>query len=170
MEHVEAIEGSYPATEGLLYLITSLVQTVGCPSDVGSAWRPRPGCTPYIEYVIDFVLPRATGLTNTGKQALSFATLADKYRLVSRALEVVEAVIVRYIVPPGSSLPASSKLQQQQQQQPLCLETIGRHYESSLRHASEECSLALVTSKIFPCIDKAEELAQFEVQDSLSYF
>lgn len=166
MEHVEAIEGSYPATEGLLYLITSLVQTVGCPSDLGSAWRPRPGCTPYIEYVIDFVLPRATGLTVTGKQALSFATPADKYRLVSRALEVVEAVIVRYMVPPDSSkqaLSASSKLQQQ----PLSLETIGRHYESSLRHASEECSLALVTSKVFPCIEKAEELTQFEVQDSL---
>ena len=171
MEHVEAIDGSYPATEGLLYLITSLVQTVGCPSDLGSAWRPRPGCTPYIENVIDFVLPRATGLTNKGKQALSFATPADKYRLVSRALEVVEAVIVRYMVPPDSSkqaLPASSKLQQQQQQQqPLSLESIGRHYESSLRHASEESSLALVTSKIFPCIEKAEELTQFEVQDSL---
>jgi len=177
MEHVEAIEGSYPATEGLLYLMTSLVRTVGCPSDLGSDWRPRPGCTPYIEYVIDFVLPRATGLTNTGKNPLLFGTPANKYRLVSRALEVVEAVIVRYMVPSDSSsksavptstaLEANTSLKQQQHQNPLSLESIGRNYESSLRHASEECALALVTSNIFPAIEKAEELNQFEVQDSL---
>ena len=179
MEHVEAIEGSYPATEGLLYLITSLVQTVGCPSNTGSDWRPRPGCTPYIEYVIDFVLPRATGSTNTGKSSLFFATPADKYRLVSRALEVVEAVIVRYMVPADSSskdaLSSSAALgannpsnqRQQQQKQPLSLESMGHNYESSLRHASEQCALALVTSKIFPVVEKAEDLNQVEMQDSL---
>ena len=98
MEHVEAQKGCYSSTEGLLYLLTVLIKTCGCPPDLGSQWRPRPGCTPYIEYVVDFVLPRAMG-SKKGEKALYFASSADKYRLISRALEVIEAAVIRYYVP-----------------------------------------------------------------------
>lgn len=97
-EHVEADIGTYSSTEGFLYLLTTLVRTVGCPSDLGSQWRVRTGCSPYIEFVTKFVLPRATGLMNH-VQPLPFATVADECRLIDRALEVVDAVLARYVVP-----------------------------------------------------------------------
>lgn len=104
MEHVESQSGCYPSTEGVLQLITSLVSSAGCPSDLGQAselnklGRMRPGATPYIEYVAYFVLPRALG-SRRGDNQLSFKTGADSSRLVARALEVIEAVATRYPVP-----------------------------------------------------------------------
>ena len=97
-EHVEADIGSYSSTEGFMYLLTTLIRTVGCPSDLGSQWRLRTGCSPYVEFVTKFVLPRATGLMKHVKP-LPFATVADEYRLINRALEVVDAILVRYVVP-----------------------------------------------------------------------
>lgn len=93
--------GFYPSTEGLLHLITTLVSVGGCPSDLGRFRRARSGCAPYIEFVIHFVLPRAMG-THQHDGGLPFRTLADKSRLVSLALEVVEAVLLRYVVPPAN--------------------------------------------------------------------
>ena len=104
MEHVESQSGCYPSTEGLLQLLTSLVSSAGCPSDLGQAselskfGRMRPGTTPYIEYVAYFVLPRALG-SRAGDDHLPFKTGADSSRFVARALEVIEAVATRYSVP-----------------------------------------------------------------------
>ena len=98
LEHLEAEAGVYPATEGFMYLLTTLIRTAGCPSDLGSQWRLRPGCLPYIEFVTNFILPRATGSMKNVTR-LPFATVADEYRLVNRALEVIEAILVRYVVP-----------------------------------------------------------------------
>lgn len=97
MEHVESKKGLYPSTEGLLELLQSLVCSVGCPSNVGEASRSRTGCTPYLEYIISFVIPRAFGMD--GKASLPFRLEGDRSRLVARALAVVDAVLVRYDLP-----------------------------------------------------------------------
>ncbi|KAL3920330.1 MAG: hypothetical protein SGILL_003317 [Bacillariaceae sp.] len=94
LERIESKKGWYPSTEGFLELLNSLVRAVGCPPTLGEDWRPRSGCTPYVEYVANFVLPRALGVN--GKEALFFRLPGDQSRLVSKALAVVNAVIVRY--------------------------------------------------------------------------
>lgn len=99
LEHIESRRGHYPSTEGFLKLLTNLFVAAGSPADLGMGLRPRPGCSPYIEYASNFVLARALG-ANKDSSALPFRSLTDKYRLVSRGLEVVEAVLVRYRVPP----------------------------------------------------------------------
>ena len=99
MEHIESKKGWYPATEGFLELLNALICAVGCPTNLGEDWRPRTGCTPYLEYVINFVLPRALGVDQ--KPVLPFRLLGDQSRLVSRALSVVESVIIRYNIPPA---------------------------------------------------------------------
>jgi hypothetical protein len=100
MEHVESRMGWYPATEGFCRLLTSLVSAAGCPSKLGQAWRLRTGCSPYIEFVVDFVLPRAYGSNqSTDMSRLPFRVMGDQSRLVSQALSVVEAVVTRYSVP-----------------------------------------------------------------------
>ncbi len=98
---IEYFLGTYPATEGLLLLIFSLVEKSGCPPDLGSQYR-RAGASPYIEYITSFVLPRCIPLSSdesTEHQPLYFATPEDLYRLVSRALGVLQAIICRYPVP-----------------------------------------------------------------------
>jgi hypothetical protein len=105
MNHIESFMGSYPATEGLLLLIYSLVERSGCPTDLGSQWR-RPGASPYIEFITAFVLPRCICFSSDGSvehQPLFFTTPEDRYRLISRALDVLQAVICRYPVPSPSS-------------------------------------------------------------------
>lgn len=89
--------GWYPSTEGFLKLLASLVSSTGCPCDLGSSKRVRPGCSPYIEYVARFVIPRVAGGQGS---SIPFRMTVDKNRLLARALEVVEAVLVRYVVPP----------------------------------------------------------------------
>ena len=98
-ERVESAAGRYPSTEGFLYLLSALTTVGGCPPDLGSASRPRPGCAPYVEYVTHFVLPRVLGTGLDDGKGLPFATAGDKQRLISRALEVVDTMIGRYIVP-----------------------------------------------------------------------
>lgn len=98
MEYVESKKGSYPATEGLLKLLAVLFASTCCPTDLGSGTRKVPGCSPYIEYVIDFVLPRIMEV-KSGKETLYFSSKTEKYRLLTRALEVINAVLVRYEVP-----------------------------------------------------------------------
>lgn len=99
LEQIECRAGQYPSTEGFLQLLTSLFVAAGSPADIGRGTRTRPGCTPYIEYVADFVLPRALS-SKKDTLPLPFRTASDKSRLVSRGLEVIEAVLVRYTVPP----------------------------------------------------------------------
>jgi len=102
MDHIESKKGWYPSTEGFLDLLKSLVSSFRCPSNLGQHWRVRTGCTPYLEYVINFVLPKALGVKN--HPALPFRVPGDRSRLVSRALAVVEAVIIRYNLPPPVAL------------------------------------------------------------------
>lgn len=105
LNHVESFIGTYPATEGLLLLIFSLVQRTGCPPNLGSKWR-RPGASPYIEFVTNYVLPRSIISAHgafSDQAPLLFATPEDRYRLIARALDVVKVVICRYPVPLSSS-------------------------------------------------------------------
>jgi hypothetical protein len=97
MEHIEARMGWYPSTEGFLQLLQSLVCSAGCPRNLGQSWRPRSGCAPYMEYIVDFVLPRALGIK--GAPILPFRVRGDQCRLVTLALQVLEAVVSRYAVP-----------------------------------------------------------------------
>ena len=100
LEHVERRLGYYPSTEGFCQLLAALVGCAGCPVNLGQAWRDRPGCTPYIEYVMNFVLPRASATSDhLGMSPLTFRLKADQSRLVSYALELVHAVLVRYSIP-----------------------------------------------------------------------
>jgi len=105
MEYVESKKGSYPSTEGFLKLLTVLFSSDIYPSNLGDSWRPQQGCTPYMEYVTDFVLPRV--LRSKDEVGLYFSSPADKSRLVTRALEVVDAVLTRY-VPSRSSIPRNA--------------------------------------------------------------
>ncbi len=102
MDNIESKNGWYPSTEGFLDLLNSLVSSVGCPSKLGQNWRLRTGCTPYLEYVINFVLPKALGVNS--QQELPFRVPGDRSRLVSRALAVVESVVIRYNLPPQPAL------------------------------------------------------------------
>jgi len=106
MEFVESSLGYYPSTEGFLRLLRSLFAVGGSPSDLGHNWRGRPGCSPYIEYVLSFVLPAALGLTSN-IPALPFRSINDKSRLCALSLEVVQSVLFRYTVPSTAALPKS---------------------------------------------------------------
>lgn len=110
MEFIESHHGRYPSTEGFLLLLKSLFAVGGFPSALGSNLRIRTGCTPYVEYIIDFILPRATGRFEH-YAPLSFRSIQEKNRFVAIALEAVETVLVQYHVPcttiaiePGDSL------------------------------------------------------------------
>ncbi|KAL7435715.1 hypothetical protein ACHAXM_004800 [Skeletonema potamos] len=142
LEHVEAEVGTYPATEGFLFLLSTLIKYAGCPSNLGSQWRLRPGCAPYIEYVTDFVLPRATGMSKNVKM-LPFASIADECRLINRAMEVVEAVLVRHVVPPISEKKTFDEIKAQ--------------YQSNVNAARVELGLAPIISEIFCSVDDLEE-------------
>ena len=152
LEHIEAEVGSYPATEGFLYLLTTLIKAAGCPSDLGSHWRLRPGCSPYIEYVTDFVLPRASGIAKNVKP-LPFATAADECRLISRSLEVIEAILVRYVVPPVT--------------QNSTLNEVRSWNFENIKKASEELGLSSIISTIF-C--DSNNLDQEDINDFIQDF
>eukprot|EP00934_Nitzschia_sp_Nitz4_P001221 Nitzschia sp. Nitz4//scaffold104_size75438//19509//26698//NITZ4_005654-RA/size75438-processed-gene-0.27-mRNA-1//1//CDS//3329532380//1221//frame0 len=97
LEQVECRMGWYPSTEGCLELLEALVASAGCPSALGSSLRLRTGVAPYVEYVVEFVLPRVLGIHSF--PVLPFRVRSDQSRLLSKALSVVEAVLVRYSVP-----------------------------------------------------------------------
>lgn len=94
LEYIEAKKGIYSTTEGFLKLLAALFSSNIIPSDLGSSWRPQQGCAPYIEYVTDFLLPRIFQSEN--QSSLYFASPADKFRLISRSLEAVDAVLCGY--------------------------------------------------------------------------
>lgn len=98
MEYIESKAGYYPSTEGFLKLLASLFSCDAYPCSLGSSWRPQVGCSPYVEYVTDFVLPRILD-SHRGEQKLHFASETDKSRLVARALEVLDTILVRYVPP-----------------------------------------------------------------------
>lgn len=97
LEYIESSKGVYHSTEGFLRLLRALFGTAGSSQELGSVWRARPGCTPYIEYVTRFVLPRATGLFQ-GSAPLQFRSTQDRDRLVALSLEVVMETISKYLV------------------------------------------------------------------------
>ncbi len=94
MEYIENKIGRYPATEGLLTLLAVLFSSGIAPSNLGLGSRTVPGCSPYIEYVVNFVLPRAMGTKRTG--GIYFFKPSDRSRLLAKALKVVNAVLIRY--------------------------------------------------------------------------
>ena len=98
MECVESSLGCYPSTEGFLRLLAALFAGGGCPPGLGQDWRARPGCLPYLEYVVQYVLPRASGNYST-LPSLEFRVVADRDRLEWLALSVVEVALNRYSIP-----------------------------------------------------------------------
>jgi hypothetical protein len=97
MEYVEAATGVYPSTEGFLDMLKSLIKSGICPHDLGSVWRSRTGCTPYIEYVIDFLLPRLSR-TFQGFPLLPFRCSNDKLSIAVRACEIVKEALSNYMI------------------------------------------------------------------------
>jgi hypothetical protein len=97
MEHIESALGVYSSTGGFLLLLKSLFTIGVCPPTLGANWRLRTGCTPYLEYVTNLVLPRVTGCFKS-LPPLPFRTAQDKLTVTALALEVVEAVLTRYCV------------------------------------------------------------------------
>jgi hypothetical protein len=109
MEHVESRLGTYQSTEGFLSLLSSLFSVGGSPTMLGKKTRLRTGCTPYVEYVIHCLLPRVSG-NSDAVSLLPFRLPSDKSRLMTRALEVVDAILSSYPVPPLSApVPPLSK-------------------------------------------------------------
>ena len=98
MEYLEASSGVFPSTIGFLRLLSSLAKNGGFPPNLGENWRSRTGCSPYIEYAMCLVLPRATG-TFGGGPALSFRSSAEKNRLCVAALELINVAVGQYVVP-----------------------------------------------------------------------
>ncbi|GMH72948.1 hypothetical protein TrRE_jg9277 [Triparma retinervis] len=96
MANVERFAGAYPLTEAFLALLSSLISTVGCPTDLGKSFR-RPGASPYVDFAVENVL-NPSCLPST-REAMNFKTPADRWRLTARALEVVADTIKRYAVP-----------------------------------------------------------------------
>lgn len=101
MEYVEAATGVYPSTEGFLAMLKALIKSGICPYDLGSVWRSRTGCTPYIEYVIDFILPRLTQ-SFQGFPLLPFRCSHDKLSLAVLACEVVKEALSTYVISNGT--------------------------------------------------------------------
>ena len=95
MEHVESATGVYPSTMGFLSLLKSLFTMGICPSNLGSNWRLRAGCTPYIEYVMYLVLPRVAGKFK-GFPALPFRSAQDQMAMAALSSEVLETVLARH--------------------------------------------------------------------------
>lgn len=95
MEYIEAVAGAYPATEGFLRLLSALFSTAGSPAGLGRSWRPRTGCSPYIEYVVRLVLPRAFGKFQNFPP-LPFRSKEHKNRLLARAFGVAEVTLAQY--------------------------------------------------------------------------
>ncbi|KAL9186739.1 hypothetical protein ACHAXT_010459 [Thalassiosira profunda] len=149
LERVEAPDGRYPATEGFLFLLSTLITVAGCPSNLGARWRLRPGCAPYVEYATRLVLPRATGTAKEGR--LPFADAAAEGRLVARALEVAAAAVVRYTVPPAGKTNVTREE--------------AAEYQRATIKAATETGLGAIVSEIFPTggLDE-DELADF-IQD-----
>lgn len=156
MEHIESMNGTYPATEGLLLYLCVLFSTAGREPNLGVKHR-RPGTTPYIEYVVSFVLPRIISLTGTDSKVssqkrsipLPFSSPADKHRLLSRALEVISVVISGYIVPPPapstnpSSTPTLEAVQQHHNNMMEVAERLGLTYSEDIINLSDEKSYNL---------------------------
>lgn len=108
MVHVEAKQGLYPSTEGFLSLLAALFRSC-CPPELGQGMRLRLGCTPYIEYVMHFVLPMTTGSeSKMGK--LPFRSKADEARLFAKATEVIRTVLVQYSVETFPNIAQASQL------------------------------------------------------------
>jgi len=154
-EHIESPLGTFQATEGFLFLLSTLVKVAGCPPTLGNQWRLRPGIAPYVEYVTDFVLPRATGMAKDIRN-VEFRGVAEECRLVERALEVVEAVLVRYVVPPPMSKECN-----------VSLNEVKHAYQSTVKLAMAEMGLSPVASEIFCCdVDNLnEEEIRHAIQD-----
>ncbi len=94
MTMVEKPQGRYLITEGLCCLIASLVKAVGTPVNLGGSWR-RPGAGPYIDFILDHVVP--TAICDPDK--MKFKSGADRWRLAARGLEVLSITLARYVVP-----------------------------------------------------------------------
>ncbi|GMH60988.1 hypothetical protein TL16_g03163 [Triparma laevis f. inornata] len=88
---VEARIKRYPLTKALLVLINNLVLTVGCPADLGEGKR-RQGVSPYIDFVIDHIIPAAVG------GELKFED-GEREGLLGKALSVLLTILKRYVVP-----------------------------------------------------------------------
>jgi hypothetical protein len=132
MEYIETIEACYPSTIGFLKLLSSLVRNGGCPSNLGHSLRPRTGCSPYIEYAMDYVLPRALG-TFGDYRALPFCSSAEKNRLCGAALELIETVLASYVVPYQSNTGDPSLSDSISYAQKAALSTLGlKHLADSL--------------------------------------
>ena len=160
MEYVEAKNGSYPSTEGLLKLLTALFSSSVLPVNLGREWRPQTGCTPYIEYVIDFVIPRTLHVRNS-ESGTYFATPADKSRLIVRALEVVDAVITRY-TPTMRSLYSRAS-------EPDLVSENSLYLENNAPIQSDQLATYTVKGKDLPDSSKHRSKELFKLVDSSIY-
>ena len=154
MEQVESLTGSYVATEGFLFFLHSLISCVGINSNLGASFR-RPGISPYIEYIVFFIVPRIFKLNEMNSpffakiskcRHLYFASPADRYRLITRILEVVALILSIYMVPPKSDESFSS-------QDSALLESFQR-YHQIMNKAAENLGLKLDGDYIFDASNK----------------
>lgn len=78
-----------------MHLLKALVEAGGWPSDLGQNLRQTWGCAPYVEFV-NFVLPKSLGQSSN---QLPFRSADDQSRLLSCSLQVLDAVLCRYLLP-----------------------------------------------------------------------
>jgi Nuclear pore complex scaffold, nucleoporins 186/192/205 len=107
MEYIETLSGVYPSTCGFLRLLHVLFSSGSCPASLGSSYRSRPGCTPYMEYIVSFLLPRATGNFEHSR-ALPFRSPNEQHKLISLCLSVVETVLGRFTIPTSTPVSISN--------------------------------------------------------------
>jgi hypothetical protein len=139
--------------------------------------RPQTGCTPYIEYVTDFVLPRVLK-SKTKEDGIYFATPADKSRLVTRALEVIDAVLTRYVPPAAVPFPRHPSEPNLVPENTLVIRNsslshannftkqLGATKQRPTEHTFTQLSkgpLGLVASSIYPKNSNSEQIIEYEI-------
>lgn len=92
LEAVEAAEGMYPVTDGLLSLLLALVNAGGVPSTLGLGYR-FPGFLPYLDHVMNAILLKAQNrlYLPEGSEGES-----QKFRVIAKALKLLTLVLQKY--------------------------------------------------------------------------
>lgn len=78
--------------------MAALFKAGGNNSSLGQKWRVRTGSSPYIEFVVNYLLQRVTGRFQN-LPPLPFQSDGDESRLEALTLNVVEIVLSRYVLP-----------------------------------------------------------------------
>lgn len=91
LKQVESRNESYPLTQALLDFLFTLCQTA-IPRNLGAGPR-RPGCYPYVRFVIDTIFLRF--------YHLNYKDASEKWAVAEKCLRILYHFVQDYVVEPG---------------------------------------------------------------------